>query len=78
MTYSNMPVHPFTAAQNASDATQFDPKASNGTYYEALAKSKHPEKALHIALLALAGTVQRLHIAHCAHGRVVPPTAADI
>jgi len=78
MTDSNMPAYPFTAARNASDATQFDPKASNGTYCVALAKSKHPEKALHIALLALAGTVQRLHIAHYAHGGVVPPTAADI
>jgi len=64
MTDSTMPAYPFTTAQNASDATQFDPKASNGTYYVALAKSKHPEKALHIALLALAGTVPRLHIAH--------------
>jgi len=78
MTDLAMPAYPFTAAQNASDATQFDPKASNGTYYEALAKSKHLEKVLHIALLALAGTVQRLHIAHYAHGGVVPPTAADI
>jgi len=78
MTDSTMPAYPFTTAQNASDATQFDPKASNGTYYVALAKSKHPEKALNIALLALAGTVQRLHIAHYVHGGVVPPTAADI
>ena len=63
--------------RDTSDATQFDPKASNRTYYVALAKSKHPEKALHIALLALVGTVQRLHITHYAHGGVVP-TAADI
>jgi len=42
----------------------------------ALAKSKHLEKALHVALLALAGTVQRLHKAHYAHGGVVAPTAA--
>jgi len=78
MAHSTMPAYPFTAAQNASNATQFEPKASNGTYYVALAKSKHPKKALHIALLALAGTVQRLHIAHYVHGGVVPPTAADI
>jgi len=73
-----MPAYPFTAAKIASDATQFEPKASKGTYYVALAKSKHPEKAVHIALLALAGTVQRLHITHYTHGSVVPPTAADI
>jgi len=53
MTHSTLPAYPFTNAQNASDATQFDPKASNRTYYMALAKSKHPEKALHIALLTL-------------------------
>jgi len=44
----------------------------------ALAKSKHPEKAVHIALITLAGTVQCLHITHYAHGGVVPPTAVDI
>jgi len=33
MTDLAMPAYPFTAAQNASDATQFDPKTSNGTYY---------------------------------------------
>jgi len=78
MTDSTIPAYPFTTAQNVSDATQFDPKASNGTDCVALPKSKHPEKALHIALLALAGTVQRLHIAHYVHGGVVPPTAANI
>ena len=46
--------------------------------YISLAKSKHPEKALHISLLALAGTIQRLHIAHYARGGIFAPTAADI
>ena len=73
-----MPPFPFQAPPNASDATQFDPKLTNGAMYISLAKSKHPEKALHISLLALAGTVQRLHIAHYATGGLLAPTAADI
>jgi hypothetical protein len=73
-----MPPFPFQAPPNASDATQFDPKLSNGAMYISLAKSKHPEKALHISLLALAGTIQRLHIAHYARGGILAPTAADI
>ena len=71
-----MPQFPFQAPPNASDATQFDPKFSNGAMYISLAKSKHPEKALHISLLA--GTIQRLHIAHYARGGILAPTAADI
>jgi len=73
-----MPSFPFQAPPNASDATQFDPKLSNGAMYISLARSKHPAKALHISLLALAGTIQRLHIAHYARGGIFAPTAADI
>jgi len=41
-------------------------------FYMALAKSKHHEKALHIALLALAGTIQRLTTGHYARGGLIP------
>ena len=64
--YCNYTSLPFQAAENASNPTQFNIKRSTGACNVALAKSKRPEKALKMALLALVGTIQHLHTVHYA------------